>query len=446
MTDDDGFRERFGRWESEIVRTVAVPPLATVRQRARRQARRRQATALAAVAVLCAGVAGAGLLTGRAATTPPRPAPAVSPTAPASSAPSTPAPSAPVEGTDDFGPNAVSFFSADSGWSLNPGTCNRCGVLATTADAGGHWTTVARSLRLPGSANALVEGRIGMYVLDDRHGYLYTDAPCSTCLIATSDGGHTWQPASLPAVSQLVSSDETTAGAGRATLYALSLRGSPDRRALYRHDPGAGDWTRLRLPTTSPATLVVARGDTVAVLARGDFERVGRLWVSVDRGLSWIERRVPCGPADGGAALVSLALGNPSAMLLDCFDNLQSQQAQSTQHHVYGSADGGRHWRRLGDPPPTGDPVLLADNGSGHAFLAVESGAGDLLATTEDGGLHWQRGISGTGGLFFGWAGLRFVNPATGFIFGPTHYAPERLYRTLDGGRTWHALPVPRPH
>ena len=28
----------------------------------------------------------------------------------------------------------------------------------------------------------------------------------------------------------------------------------------------------------------------------------------------------------------------------------------------------------------------------------------------------------------------------TGFVVGPTHYAPEHLYRTDDGGRTWRVL------
>jgi len=32
------------------------------------------------------------------------------------------------------------------------------------------------------------------------------------------------------------------------------------------------------------------------------------------------------------------------------------------------------------------------------------------------------------------------VTAETGFVVGPTHYWPEHLYRTDDGGRTWRLL------
>lgn len=373
-------------------------------------------------------------------------------TSPAAPGPSTAASSMPAEatedavGTEDFGPNAVSFISAEHGWALSPGSCKRCGNLATTTDAGAHWTTVAHELRLPGHALELVSGRIGMYFADREHGYLYAEDHCRSCLLTTTDGGQSWQPTSLPAIAQLVGSDDTTLGGSDATIYALALSGGPDQRALFRSAPGSNAWTRLRLPTTSPATFVAAQGGTVAALAKGNVDQHGRLWVSPDRGDTWAARPVPCRAAGSGATILSLTPGNPSAVLIDCFDGEQSQQAQFTQHHVYGSTDSGLHWTRLGDPPQTGDSTLLADNGAGRAFLATEAGGGDLLATTLDGGLHWRRSINTHTAGFYGWAGLRFVSPTTGFIFGPTHYAPEQLYRTLDGGLTWHRLPLPRPH
>jgi len=58
-----------------------------------------------------------------------------------------------------------------------------------------------------------------------------------------------------------------------------------------------------------------------------------------------------------------------------------------------------------------------------------------------DGGRRWKP-LLVTGGSFFGWAGLRFVSSSTGFVVGPTHYAPEHVYRTQDGGRTWQVVSV----
>jgi photosystem II stability/assembly factor-like uncharacterized protein len=61
---------------------------------------------------------------------------------------------------------------------------------------------------------------------------------------------------------------------------------------------------------------------------------------------------------------------------------------------------------------------------------------------TLDGAARWHPAISNMWG-FYGWADLRFINANTGFVLGPTHYAPTRLYRTLDAGRDWHRIPLP---
>jgi photosystem II stability/assembly factor-like uncharacterized protein len=168
---------------------------------------------------------------------------------------------------------------------------------------------------------------------------------------------------------------------------------------------------------------------------------LGRLWFSKDSGSGWRMRDVPCTPADDGAAAVAIARGHPDAWLVDCFDNEQSSQAQHTQHHLYGTADAGASWVRLPDPTGRNEPDLLADNGAGHAFLATEGGGGDRLVGTLHGGRHWHQ-LLASGGSFFGWADLRFVTTAVGFVVGPTHYAPEHIYRTDNAGRTWRTLAI----
>ena len=144
-------------------------------------------------------------------------------------------------------------------------------------------------------------------------------------------------------------------------------------------------------------------------------------------------------PSGGGAAVLSIALGHPDAWLVDCFNNEQSSQEQNTQHHLYGTADGGLSWVRLPDPTAHNEPVLLADNGSGHAFLATQGGGGDALVGTLDYGRH-RHLVLRDGGSFSGWAGLSFVTAETGFVVGPAYHSPQHLYRTDDGGRTWRVL------
>ena len=93
---------------------------------------------------------------------------------------------------------------------------------------------------------------------------------------------------------------------------------------------------------------------------------------------------------------------------------------------------------RVSDPTRHNMPALLADNGAGHAFLTTE-GVSDTLVGSFDGGHHWRL-LLRSGGSFSGWADLRFLTAKIGFVIGPTHYSPEHLYRTDDGGRTWQIL------
>jgi photosystem II stability/assembly factor-like uncharacterized protein len=139
---------------------------------------------------------------------------------------------------------------------------------------------------------------------------------------------------------------------------------------------------------------------------------------------------------------VSVALDHPDALLLDCYDGEQSQQEFTTQHHLYGSHDDGAGWVQLADPSDTGAPDVLVDNGDSHAFLSTETGEGYQLHVSLDGAADWTVALRGGAGGFT-MSGPDFLTPTVGFVLGPTHYAPEHIYRTTDAGRTWHQLPLP---
>jgi photosystem II stability/assembly factor-like uncharacterized protein len=265
-------------------------------------------------------------------------------------------------------------------------------------------------------------------------------------LLATHDGGRSWVRQLLPPV--------LTIQTGDGYVYALTQQGQTGPVALWRSAVGGSRWQRLPLPTSAAGLPGVdqgmkmsAEGDTLVLLQVGlataqvNPGPAGRLWVSEDAGTQWKARSVPCLSGAGGAALVSIALGHPDAWLVDCYDNMQSSQEQDTLHHLYGTVNAGRTWVRLPDPTKHNAPALLADNGSGHAFLATEGGLGDTLVGTTNGGLSWGLMLQ-SGGSFGGWTDLGFVTASVGFVVGPTHYAPGHLYRTQDGGRTWQVVPI----
>jgi photosystem II stability/assembly factor-like uncharacterized protein len=269
---------------------------------------------------------------------------------------------------------------------------------------------------------------------DPANGFLFAPA-----LLTTHDGGRSWQRQSLPTVSQL--------GVGAGYAFALTRTKAGGGVSLWRTPVGRDRWSRLPLP--AGGALLAVEGAAVVLLQPGftgpsvarPRGMVGRLWASSDSGTSWRARAVPCTRTDGGAALFAIASHHPREWLVDCFDNEQSSQAQNTQHHLYRSADAGASWTRVSDPTRHNDPALLADNGAGHALLATEGGGGDALVGSFSSGRRWRQ-LLRSGGDFFGWADLRFVTPEVGFVVGPTHFAPEHLYRTDDGGRSWRILRV----
>jgi photosystem II stability/assembly factor-like uncharacterized protein len=336
-----------------------------------------------------------------------------------------------------FEPAAASFVSPAEGWVLGRGGCPDCAAVRATSDGGARWSVLTAPPAPLGYYSRSAGAVTNVAFADRANGFLYGPG-----LLATHDGGRSWTRQPLPPVQAL------SVGAGYA--YALTRDGGSV--SLWRTAIGAGHWARLPLPPGAgqPAswgngTQVYAEASTVVLLRPGFPSRMitsgqaGQLWVSVTGGTGWRARPVPClAPSGGGGAVLSIARAHPGAWLIDCFDNEQSSQEQDTQHHLYGTADGGLSWVRLPDPTRHNMPALLADNGSGHAFLATE-GDFDTLVGTLDYGHHWHP-VLRDGGSFFGWSGLCFVTAETGFVVGPTHYAPEHLYRTDDGGRTWRAL------
>jgi len=332
----------------------------------------------------------------------------------------------------------VSFVSPTTGWVLGASGCGDCAGLLVTRDGGAHWSALPQPPANLGyydnSANAVTD----VAFADDSNGFLYRPG-----LLATHDGGRSWTRQPLPPVLAL----------SGGTRYAYALTQRPDSLAGWRTATGATGWFPVPLPPAArqPAsnvysTWLYAEGYTVVLLHTGSPGpgtlpgQAGQLWVSRDSGTDWQQRSVPCtGPQGGGAAVLSIALGHQQAWLLDCFINLQISQDEKSGHDLYGTIDGGLTWVRLPDPTRQGAPAMLADNGSGHAFLATVGGDGDSLVGTIDGGLHWQT-ILRDGGDFNGWADLRFVNTDTGFVVGPTYNVTGHLYRTDDGGRTWRIL------
>lgn len=342
---------------------------------------------------------------------------------------------------NEFEPAAASFVSPSQGWVLGSGSgCHSCAQLLVTSDGGARWTALPAPPAPLGYYSQQSVAVTDVVFAGSSDGFLFGPG-----LLATHDGGRSWVRQPLPPV--------LTVGTGGGYVYALTQREQAGPVALWRSAAGTSRWQRLTLPagaaplpgTADPGMGLSVEGRTLVLLQTGftgpgvSPGQTGRLWVSGDAGTRWQARPVPCTASDGGAAVAAIALGHPDAWLVDCFDNMQSSQQMDTRHHLYGTVNAGRTWIRLPDPTRHNAPVLLADNGAGHAFLATQGGLGDTLSGTMNGGRNWGI-VLRDGASFFGWADLDFVSTSVGFVVGPTHYEPGHLYRTQDAGRTWQVM------
>ena len=305
-------------------------------------------------------------------------------------------------------------------------------VVEATTDGGASWSQLGSPPLPAGHGVPGQAGFSGIYFADALDGYVFGPS-----LATTQDGGRHWSVSGMAGVTEVAGGD--------GVAYTLVAPVDGPLSAIWRSPTGTDRWVQARLPQPGPVEALPpqlhVRGSRLVLLAPGysgpgDSGPVGAIGVSDNGGGSWQEQKVPCQrPADGGAAIMTVALGHAAAWLVDCFNNEQSSQAQQTQHHLYGTADAGRHWIRLSDPATTGAPGLLADNGAGRAFVVVVGGGGALLSSSLDGGRTWHQSLqSPSDSNLFSYNNLDFVSPTTGYLQLPP-LGP--LYHTVDGGIRW---------
>jgi photosystem II stability/assembly factor-like uncharacterized protein len=226
--------------------------------------------------------------------------------------------------------------------------------------------------------------------------------------------------------------------------YAFALTGANPPRGgvadLWRSPVGHDRWRLVAQFAAPDGVELAVDGAVVAVLQLGSVSGTATtaLWVSRSSWKRWQRYDSPCHAERQAARAIGLTDGDPSRWFVDCFDNRQSSQAQNTEHHLYETVNAGRSWHRLADPSHDGVPALL---GATRAVivLTTESGGADELHASFNGG-HSFRVLFRSGGTFFGWGDLAFLDSRTGFVVGPTHYSPEHVYRTDDAGRHWRII------
>lgn len=289
------------------------------------------------------------------------------------------------------------------------GISNFCGPtsctndLLATSDGGSTWERVP----LVASADVRVldvrfaSRSDGWALLQDCSG-----SGCKLRLAHTTDGGQTWRlidapPAPIfPPVLALTSADVIVSGVATG---------------IERYDLRAGTWT----PSKTDARPVL---DSISFTTRDRGYAVagdGALWITADGGATW---------APGPPVPEPLNSVVPAAGVL--------WVASQNWQRLYRSDDSGASWRQLAVPPEVAQSsgFMLQAADSVRAWLTLTDG----LWRTDDGGATWREVDASSFGLF------RFIDRDFGWTSTCGRTSCDNAIRvTNDGGDTWETRAIP---
>ncbi|MEO7288376.1 MAG: hypothetical protein ABI140_15755, partial [Jatrophihabitantaceae bacterium] len=269
-------------------------------------------------------------------------------------------------------------------------------------------------------------------------------APC-TSIVRTRDGGQSWVGIHAP-VAELFGHNDCADNCVTSLRFASPLIGYAfGPSALYLTTDGGNSW--IKQPGNAYA-LEIANGTVLRVTDRnsggancgiyaGCPFKVQRAEVGSTR---WQDESLPA----GGPTLVGLSLVRTGHLaVLTTFGHVAGG-AQSARSALYLSGDDGSHWSLQPDPCPaqsggneldTRATTTAADGSISVLCSSRAPGGGQFTMTSTDGGAHFNAAPASLGTV---------TGNALGAASATTLLVSlDRLYRSTDGGRSWHPVSGP---
>jgi len=329
-----------------------------------------------------------------------------------------------------FRPASTSWTGPDTGYVLGYWPCAKgwCPALLGTTDAGRHWRRLgAPPISLPDNHN-----HVALRAFGDRVAYVNDGVH----VLATRDGGATWQPVTLAGAREPYYLSKIAETGGR--VFALLTTYGEGRGSTRLYSAAAGSPVLVPVPgfaVTGGLTygdLAVGGGLQVALGADYGIEKY---WTSRDG-----SRFTPADPPCPEGSVASLAGARERQVVALCSGSPGSPQPGSTERQL-------RHAPQLGAKFGGDEVAPFAGINQGFAVasptvatVAAIGGGVGFLHSTADGGRTWttlalpERGFALTD--------LDFPGGGTGVVVDgqPDADGGSAVYRTTDRGTTWQEL------
>jgi photosystem II stability/assembly factor-like uncharacterized protein len=338
---------------------------------------------------------------------------------------------------------AYDFLTSTAGWALvEEGTAAapRFWVFKTT-DAAQHWLS-----QFAGSASSTNAGPLKIQFFDRNNGLMALGG--TGAAYRTEDGGSHWTQLTMPtfSYSHVFFSDQLH-GWILGTVLSLDQR---DAQAQFFSTSDAGDhWVALPPP---PAFLLAGKGGFSEVAFRGPsegwmggFAQQSKVYSTIDGGVTWQAHPLPVtvvgkgGFAEGSAPLVETAVSLlPGAGVLAVVFDPNGTPVGLT------SFDGGSTWRRISPPPGETAYSEFVFQDTFH-WWAMRNGT---LFRSSDAGQSWKQVSQQLDEWNYA---PQFIDAKhawgvmTAAVPTANPFPGTGLATTSDGGLHWNPVNVPKP-
>ena len=336
--------------------------------------------------------------------------------------------------------SSIHMLDAQTGWAIT----ERGHVIRTT-DGGVHWQNVTPQYPSTAGQQKVVAEFFTFAIAWIAVSHTAADGTTTVLVFRTVDGGQTWQKTTIPQISPIFQITFVDAQHGWVLSKRVDLA-SAEAVNILRTTDGGKTWavvsSALAASTDTPPPGQLPFGgdkaglgfvDTTTGWTTGNFPLYGYVffYVTHDGGATWNRQTLPFPP---DKASTQIATRPPRFFTAtDGILPVSFVTENAASLDLYVTHDGGASWTST---TPVAASVAISD------IIDMDHGwasDGTLLYVTSDGGQNWTK--LSPGGGFQHVTRLDFVSSNIGWAIGATDSHVPTLLKTVDGGRTWTAIP-----